>query len=126
MNRSANARRIRALLGGLTLALGLVANAPAQQPVKLRMTIWSANEAHRKLFNGIADDYKRVKPNVAVSFDSLPFPNYTTALTTQIAGGNAPAMAWIFETTAQDFVNPGALFPLTKTLAAAPSYILGE
>ena len=34
---------IRNLLGGLALALGLVANTPAQQPIKLRMTIWSAN-----------------------------------------------------------------------------------
>jgi multiple sugar transport system substrate-binding protein len=125
MNRPASPR-IRTLLGGLALALGLVANAPAQQPVKLRMTIWSANEAHLKLFNGIADDYKRVKPHVSVTFDSLPFPTYTTALTTQIAGGNAPDMAWIFETTAQDFVNSGALFPLTKTLAATPGYNLAE
>lgn len=128
MNRPASLG-LRTVLGGLmglTLALGLVANAPAQQPVKLRMTIWSANEAHLKLFNGIADDYKRVKPDVSVSFDSLPFPTYTTALTTQIAGGNAPDMAWIFETTAQDFVNSGALFPLTKTLAATPGYNLGE
>ena len=90
------------------------------------MTIWSANEAHLKLFNGIADGYKRVKPDVTVSFDSLPFPTYTTALTTQIAGGNAPDMAWIFETTAQDFVNSGALFPLTRTLAATPGYNLAE
>jgi multiple sugar transport system substrate-binding protein len=118
--------RLRTLLGGLALALGLVAHAPAQQPVKLRMTIWSANEAHLKLFNGIADDYKRVKPDVAVSFDSLPFATYTTALTTQIAGGNAPDMAWIFETTAQDFVNSGALYPLTRPLNAAAGYNLGE
>ena len=27
------------------------------------MTIWSANEAHLKLFNGIADDYKKIKPD---------------------------------------------------------------
>jgi multiple sugar transport system substrate-binding protein len=117
---------IRNLLGGLALALGLVATAPAQQPVKLRMTIWSANEAHLKLFNGIADDYKRIKPDVTVSFDSLPFPTYTTALTTQIAGGNPPDMAWIFETTAQDFVNSGALYPLTRPLNAAAGYNLGE
>lgn len=125
MNRPA-APRLRNLLGGLAVALGLLASAQAQQPVKLRMTIWSANEAHLKLFNGIADDYKRVKPHVTVSFDSLPFPTYTTALTTQIAGGNAPDMAWIFETTAQDFVSSGALFPLTRTLAATPGYNLAE
>ncbi len=117
---------IRSLLASLALTLGLIAHAPAQAQTKLRMTIWSANEAHLKLFNGIADDYKRIKPDVSVAFESLPFPTYTTALTTQIAGGNAPDMAWIFETTAQDFVNSGALFPLGRTLAAAPGYNLAE
>lgn len=117
---------IRSLLASLALTLGLIAHAPAQAQTKLRMTIWSANEAHLKLFNGIADDYKRIKPDVSVAFESLPFPTYTTALTTQIAGGNPPDMAWIFETTAQDFVNSGALFPLGRTLAAAPGYNLSE
>jgi multiple sugar transport system substrate-binding protein len=116
----------RAVLGGLALALGLASAASAQTPVKLRMTIWSANEAHLKLFNGIADDYKKIKPEVSVSFESLPFATYTTALTTQIAGGNAPDMAWIFETTAQDFVSSGALFPLTRVLGASPGYNAGE
>ncbi|WP_213953685.1 MULTISPECIES: sugar ABC transporter substrate-binding protein [unclassified Variovorax] len=113
-------------LAGLALSLALAASASAAEQVKLRMTIWSANEAHLKLFNGIAEDYRKTQPDVAVSFESLPFDNYTTALTTQIAGGNAPDMAWIFETTAYDFVNSGALVPLTKTLAAAPGYNLGD
>ena len=78
------------------------------------MTIWSANEAHLKLFNDIADGFKKDQPDVTVTFESLPFETYTTALTTQIAGGNAPDMAWIFETTAYDFVNSGALVPLTQ------------
>ncbi len=118
MSPSPKTPRLSLLLAGLALALGCAAPASAQ--VKLRMTIWSANEAHLKLFNGIADDYKKLKPDVSVSFEALPFPTYTTALTTQIAGGNAPDMAWIFETTAQDFVNSGALFPVhTTTLAAA-------
>jgi len=118
--------QLRSIVAGLALSLGLLAGAMAQAPVKLRMTIWSANEAHLKLFNGIADGFKKTQPNVTVTFDSLPFVGYTTALTTQIAGGNAPDMAWIFETTAYDFVNSGALYPLTKTLNAAPGYNLAE
>ncbi|MEJ8856812.1 sugar ABC transporter substrate-binding protein [Variovorax robiniae] len=115
---------LRTIASGLALSLALAASASAE--VKLRMTIWSANEAHLKLFNGIAEDFKKTKPDVTVSFESLPFENYTTALTTQIAGGNAPDMAWIFETTAYDFVNSGALVPLTKTLSATPGYNLGD
>ncbi|MBB3181880.1 sugar ABC transporter substrate-binding protein [Variovorax sp. Sphag1AA] len=115
---------LRAITGGLILSLGLAAGASAE--TKLRMTIWSANEAHLKLFNGIAEGFKKEHPDVTVSFESLPFENYTTALTTQIAGGNAPDMAWIFETSAYDFVNSGALVPLTKALAATPGYEVGE
>ena len=114
----------RAIAGGLALSLALSAGAAAE--TRLRMTIWSANEAHLKLFNGIAEGFKKENPDVTVSFESLPFENYTTALTTQIAGGNAPDMAWIFETAAFDFVNSGALLPLTKPLAATPGYNLGE
>ena len=114
----------RAIAAGLALSLGLAAGASAE--TRLRMTIWSANEAHLKLFNGIAEGFKKEHPEVTVSFESLPFENYTTALTTQIAGGNAPDMAWIFETSAYDFVNSGALVPLTKALAATPGYNVGE
>jgi multiple sugar transport system substrate-binding protein len=114
----------RAVAGGLALSLALSAGAAAE--TRLRMTIWSANEAHLKLFNGIAESFKKENPEVTVSFESLPFETYTTALTTQIAGGNAPDMAWIFETAAFDFVNSGALVPLTKALAATPGYKLGE
>ena len=114
----------RAIAGGLALSLALAAGAAAE--TRLRMTIWSANEAHLKLFNGIAEGFKKDHTEVTVSFEPLPFETYTTALTTQIAGGNAPDMAWIFETAAFDFVNSGALLPLTKPLAATPGYNLGE
>ncbi|MBT2326985.1 sugar ABC transporter substrate-binding protein [Variovorax paradoxus] len=119
-----NFASFRAIAGGLALSLALAAGASAE--TKLRMTIWSANEAHLKLFNGIADGFKKEHPEVTVSFEPLPFETYTTALTTQLAGGNAPDMAWIFETSAYDFVNSGALVPLTRTLAATPGYNPGE
>lgn len=63
---------------------------------------------------------------MTVSFDSLAFDGYTTTLTTQIAGGNAPDLAWILETTASDFVSSGALRPLRSTFEAVPDYALGD
>jgi multiple sugar transport system substrate-binding protein len=94
--------------------------------VNLRMAIWSANKGHLDLFNAIAADFKKTHPDVTVTFDSLAFDSYTTTLTTQIAGGNAPDLAWIFETNAPDFVASGALAPLTKALKAAPGYQLED
>jgi multiple sugar transport system substrate-binding protein len=86
-------------------------------PVSLRMTTWSSNEAHVKLFNEIAAEYKTSHPNVTdIKFDALPFDTYTTTLTTQIAGGNAPDLAWVLENSAPDFVASGALSPLDDVL----------
>ena len=119
--------RLRTILAGLamtTTALSaLAAPATAQE---LRMAIWSANEAHLALFNGIADEYEAAHPGVNITFDSLPFDGYTTTLTTQIAGGNAPDLAWILETTAGDFVSSGALSPLKATFEGAADYNLTD
>jgi multiple sugar transport system substrate-binding protein len=114
--------KLAALAAGIALPLAVV---PAFA-TDIRMAIWSANEAHLALFNGIAADYKATHPDVNVTFDSLAFDGYTTTLTTQIAGGNAPDLAWILETTAGDFVNSGALQPLKSTFTAAPDYNLAD
>jgi len=92
-------------------------------PASLRMTIWTANEQHLALFNQIAEEYRKSHPNVTeIRFDPLPFDTYTTSLTTQIAGGNAPDLAWIFESSAPDFVSSGALLPLDETLRGTDGY----
>lgn len=92
----------------------------------LRMTIWSANDAHLALFNEIAAAYSAANPGVTVTFETLPFDNYTTTLTTQIAGGNPPDLAWILETAAADFITSGALMPLTETFSATEGYDLAD
>ncbi|GAA0831047.1 ABC transporter substrate-binding protein [Streptosporangium amethystogenes subsp. fukuiense] len=95
----------------------------AKGPQPLRMTIWTSNEAHLKLFDEIAAEYRKTHPDVGeITFDPIPFENYTTTLTTQIAGGNAPDLAWILENSAPDFVSSGALAPLDDTLRKAEGY----
>jgi multiple sugar transport system substrate-binding protein len=115
-----------AALAGIMLPLAFSGVAWAQDAVNLRMTTWSANEAHLALFNEIAADFQKTNPNVTVTFEPLPFDNYTTTLTTQIAGGNAPDLAWIFETSAADFVSSGALVPLTDRFNAVEGYNLDD
>jgi multiple sugar transport system substrate-binding protein len=115
-----------AATAGILLPLAWGGTVWAQDAVNLRMTTWSANEAHLALFNEIAEGFKQAHPNVTVTFEPLPFDSYTTTLTTQIAGGNPPDLAWIFETSAADFVNSGALAPLTDAFAAAEGYDLAD
>ena len=86
------------LLAASALALTACTSAGPAEPtedIDLRMTIWSSNEAHLELFNGIADAYMADHPEIAsITFDPLPFDGYTSTITTQIAGGNAPD-GWI-------------------------------
>ncbi|MER7419733.1 sugar ABC transporter substrate-binding protein [Micromonospora peucetia] len=124
--RTGNGLRGVAVVLAATLALtacGDGEKSGKDAPASLRMTIWSANEAHLKLFNEIAEEYKKANPDItAITFEPLPFENYTTTLTTQIAGGNAPDLAWVFENSAPDFVNSGALLPLDGVLKKADGY----
>ncbi len=114
------------LLAASALALTACTSAGPAEPtedIDLRMTIWSSNEAHLELFNGIADAYMADHPEIAsITFDPLPFDGYTSTITTQIAGGNAPDLAWVLENAAPDFVASGALLPLTETLQSVEGY----
>ena len=93
-------------------------------PVELRMTVWTADESHLALFQEIADAYVEENPDTvsAVTFETLPFDDYTTALTTQLSGGNAPDLAWIFESSAPEFVQSGALAEVGATLQETDGY----
>ncbi|MEV4170543.1 sugar ABC transporter substrate-binding protein [Nonomuraea sp. NPDC049709] len=114
------------LAGLLVLtACGSGSEPAATGPASLRMTIWTGNAEHLSLLNSIADEYRKTHKDVAaIKFDTLPIENYTTTLTTQIVGGNAPDLAWILENSAPDFVGSGALAPLeslVKPEELAPS-----
>jgi multiple sugar transport system substrate-binding protein len=126
-------RRLRWLAGALAAVVALAAagcgggSSTSSEndtgPISLRMTVWTSNKDQLALFNQIADEYKKSHSNVtSITFDPLPFASYTTALTTQIAGGNPPDLAWIFEKDAPDFVSSGSLSDLTGALKNAAGY----
>jgi ABC-type glycerol-3-phosphate transport system substrate-binding protein len=104
-------------LGTLATAAGCGgATAASDEDVELRMTVWTSNEDHLALFDSIADAYIADHPEIkSITFESLPFEEYNTTLTTQIAGGNAPDLAWMGDLSA-DLIDSGALVPLTETL----------
>ena len=89
-------------------------------PVELRMTTWSANEDHLAILNQIADAYIEENPDKvsSVSFEPLTGSGYINALTTQIAGGDVPDMAWILEAYAPQFVDAGVLYDIGPALQA--------
>lgn len=94
------------------------------EPVELRMTVWTADETQLALFQEIADAYIAENPELVskVTFEPIPFEDYTTSLTTQLAGGNAPDLGWILESYAPEFVSSGALTDITDTLKNTEGY----
>lgn len=96
----------------------------ADGPVELRMTVWTADESQLALFDEIAEEYIEENPDLvsAVDFEVVPFDDYTTSLTTQLAGGNTPDLAWIFESNAPEFVESGALVDVQPVLEGAEGY----
>ena len=132
-------RTLHRILGGVAgitaVALTLTAcgggddgDSTSDGPAELRMTVWTADETQLALFQEIADAYVADHADTVsgVSFETLPFEEYTTGITTQIAGGNAPDLAWIFESSAPEFVASGALLDLRPVLEETEGYDPGD
>lgn len=118
-----------AVAAGIATAAGLGAcSAPATPtpsgPVELRMLTWSGNKAHQETFTKIADAYIAKNPTKvsAVKFEGITDGGYVKALTTQIAGGQAPDLAWVSEAVAKQFVASGVLLNVEATLKATEGY----
>lgn len=116
-------------IAAVALILAGCSNGPAEtetpdEPVELRMTVWTADETQLALFQEIADAYVAENPDLVsgVTFEPIPFDAYTTTLTTQLAGGNAPDLGWILESYAPEFVQSGALVDIAPTLQEAEGY----
>ncbi|PSH70430.1 sugar ABC transporter substrate-binding protein [Phyllobacterium brassicacearum] len=88
----------------------------------LRVTVWTGNDAHLKMLNGIAESFKENHPDVIVKFETVPVSDYTQKLTFQVAGGNPPDIAWMMEDAAPAFENAGLLMDIGPTVKAAQGY----
>ncbi|MEP9383321.1 sugar ABC transporter substrate-binding protein [Nocardioides sp. KR10-350] len=97
-------------------------------PVTLRMTTWTSDETQIKTFESIADGYIKEHPDLVkdVKFETVSGDDYMVGLTTQIAGGNVPDLAWILESNGPEFVKSGALTNLTPYLEKAKGYDLDD
>lgn len=123
--RRAGAAALAALL--TTTVLAGCSGGPeesASGPVDLTMALWSSNEAHLEVFNQIADAYIAEHEDTvsSITFEPLSGGDYITALTTQIAGGDSPDLAWVFEANAREFIEQGVLTDLSTVFEETEGY----
>lgn len=95
--------------------------------VDLTMAVWSANEDHLALFDEIADSYLAEHDEVdSITFETITNQDYIAGLTTRIAGGNVPDLAWIPEANAPEFIQSGVLASLTDTFSNTDGYDIDD
>ncbi|WP_373356805.1 sugar ABC transporter substrate-binding protein [Pseudoroseicyclus sp. CXY001] len=112
----------RFITAGAFAALSTTALTGMAQAQDLRMTVWTGSEAHLDMLNGIAAAFAEDHPGVTVSFETVPFADYVQKITLQLAGGNAPDMGWLLETSAPTFVQAGVLAEIGETLRGTEGY----
>lgn len=118
-----------ALTGALAFSVtACSAGGDASGPVDLRMSLWSSNEGHLTLLQQIGDAYVAAHPEEvsSISFEPVTNPDYIAGLTTQIAGGSVPDLAWIPEASALEFVDSGILHDVSSTLENTDGYELDD
>lgn len=120
-----------ALTGVLAVSLSACAgggDTGASGPVDLKMALWSSNEDHLALLQEIGDAYVAEHGDevASITFEPVTNPDYIAGLTTQIAGGDVPDLAWIPEASGPEFVDSGILYDVGETLESTDGYDLDD
>lgn len=110
----------------MATALTLAASAASVSAANLRFTVWTGNQAHLKMLNGIAADFKAGHPDVSINFETMPAGDYTQKLTFQLAGGNPPDLGWMMEDAAPAFADAGVLTDIGPALRADKAFDLDD
>jgi len=109
-------------LAALTLSAAFILPGVAANAQDLRVTVWTGSDAHLAMLNGIADGFVAENPGTTVTFETIPFSEYTRGLTLQLAGGNPPDVGWLLESDAPTFVSAGVLADIGPALRGDASY----
>jgi ABC-type glycerol-3-phosphate transport system substrate-binding protein len=79
------------------------------EPVTVSFMSWVGNDPTMKKF---ADDFHKEHPNITIEFQNVPAEQASTKLSTAIAGGNPPDVAFVNASDTTDFASRQALVNL--------------
>ncbi|MDF2923526.1 MAG: hypothetical protein K0R57_2440 [Paenibacillaceae bacterium] len=87
------------------------AKAPAKD-VKLTFSIWGS-DAHKKMYEDIIANYKKIKPNVNVEVMIIPGADYIQKMSVLMASKTAPDVIWMLERGIPQFMETNQLEDLS-------------
>lgn len=83
-------------------------------PVEITFFSWVGQEDTMQKF---AADFHKLHPNITIKFENVPAEQAGAKLTTQIAGNNAPDVAYVNASDTSDYASRGALVDLTDYIS---------
>jgi multiple sugar transport system substrate-binding protein len=86
------------------------------KPVTITFSSWVGDSPQMKQF---AADFHSLHPNITIQFQAVSADNSTTKLTTQVAGGTAPDVAFVDSSAVTTFASRGALVNLDGYIAGS-------
>lgn len=105
------------LLGGLTACGSSTDKASSGGKTELVYRLWDEQQevGYKKVFEAFTAE----NPNITVRMEVLPWDQYWTKLTTELASGNAPDVFWLTVENFPDLAGKGVLAPLDDVIAKA-------
>ena len=92
-------------------SLGVAVAQEIEENAELLFTYWGSPQ-EKDAVEGMIDDFMEAYPNITVRGQHIP-TNYVEKLTTMLAGGEPPDVAYLPETTALPWAAEGTLLDLT-------------
>jgi multiple sugar transport system substrate-binding protein len=83
-------------------------------PVTVTFSSWVGSDPTMKK---MAADFHKEHPNITIKFENVNADNASQKLTTQIAGGNPPDVAYVDASSTSDFASRGALVNLDNYIS---------
>lgn len=84
------------------------------EPVTVTFSSWVGKDPTMKQ---LAADFTKEHPNITIEFQNVPAESSSTKLTTQIAGGNPPDVAYVNASDTSDFASRDALVNLDSYIS---------
>jgi multiple sugar transport system substrate-binding protein len=90
---------------------------PVQDPTSATTVTFSSWVGSDTTMKKMAADFHKLHPNITISFQNVSADNASEKLTTQIAGGNPPDVAFVDASATSDFASRQALVNLDDYIA---------
>jgi ABC-type glycerol-3-phosphate transport system substrate-binding protein len=81
------------------------------EPVTISFSSW--HTANSPVYDSLRSQFQELHPNITVDFEDVPAEEATDRLTTRIAGGNPPDVAFMDQSAVVDFASRNALLDLS-------------